>query len=79
MITNKQTGTRVDEVAAGIYRICTPLDVIPGGFTFNSYLIADNEPAAFPHRVPEDVPDHPGSHKQSDASGEAAMDRWIAL
>ncbi|MDX1981878.1 MAG: MBL fold metallo-hydrolase [Bryobacteraceae bacterium] len=47
MITNPETGTRVDEVAAGIYRICTPLDVIPGGFTFNSYLIADDEPLLF--------------------------------
>lgn len=47
MITNPQTGTRIDEVAAGIYRICTPLDVIPGGFTFNSYLIADDEPVLF--------------------------------
>ncbi|MEO8660609.1 MAG: MBL fold metallo-hydrolase [Bryobacteraceae bacterium] len=47
MITNKDTGTRVDEVGAGIYRICTPLDVIPGGFTFNSYLIADDEPLLF--------------------------------
>ncbi len=47
MITSHETGTRVDEVAAGIYRICTPLDVIPGGFTFNSYLIADDEPVLF--------------------------------
>jgi flavorubredoxin len=47
LITNEQTGTRVDEVAAGIYRISTPLDVIPGGFTFNSYLIADDEPLLF--------------------------------
>jgi flavorubredoxin len=47
MITNQETGTRVDEVAAGIYRICTPLDVIPGGFTFNSYLITDDEPLLF--------------------------------
>jgi flavorubredoxin len=47
MITNNQTGTRVDEVARGIYRISTPLDVIPGGFTFNSYLIADDEPLLF--------------------------------
>ena len=47
MITNQETGTRVDEVAPGIYRICTPLDVIPGGFTFNSYLIADDEPLLF--------------------------------
>jgi flavorubredoxin len=47
MITNTQTGTRVDEVARGIYRISTPLDVIPGGFTFNSYLVADDEPLLF--------------------------------
>jgi len=47
MITNRESGTCVDEVAAGIYRICTPLDVIPGGFTFNSYLIADDEPLLF--------------------------------
>lgn len=47
MITNCETETRVDEVADGIYRICTPLDVIPGGFTFNSYLITDDEPLLF--------------------------------
>ena len=47
MITNQGTGTRIDEVAAGIYRICTPLDIIPGGFTVNSYLVADDEPLLF--------------------------------
>lgn len=47
MITNHHTGTRIDEVADGIYRICTPLDVIPGGFTFNSYLITDDQPLLF--------------------------------
>jgi flavorubredoxin len=47
MITNIETGTRVDEVAAGIYRICTPMDVIPGGFTFNSYLVDGDEPLLF--------------------------------
>jgi len=47
MITSHQTQTRVDEVVDGIYRISTPLDVIPGGFTFNSYLIADDEPLLF--------------------------------
>ena len=41
------TGTTVDEVAAGIYRISTPLDAVPGGFTFNQYLIADEEPLLF--------------------------------
>ncbi|HVB33218.1 MAG TPA: MBL fold metallo-hydrolase [Patescibacteria group bacterium] len=47
MITNKESGTSIDEVVDGIYRISTPLDVIPGGFTFNSYLIADDEPLLF--------------------------------
>jgi flavorubredoxin len=47
MISNHASGTRIDEVADGIYRICTPMDVIPGGFTFNSYLIADDEPVLF--------------------------------
>jgi flavorubredoxin len=47
MITNTQTGTSVDEVAPGIYRIHTPLDVIPGGFSMNSYLVVDDEPVLF--------------------------------
>ena len=47
MIANPETNTRVDEVADGIYRICTPLDVIPGGFTLNSYLLAADEPLLF--------------------------------
>jgi flavorubredoxin len=47
MTANTQAGTRVDEIANGIYRISTPLDVIPGGFTFNSYLVADEEPLLF--------------------------------
>lgn len=47
MITNPQSGTRLDEAAPGIYRISTPLDVIPGGFTFNSYLLSGDEPLLF--------------------------------
>lgn len=47
MITDRETMTRVDEVADGIYRICTPLDVVEGGFSFNSYLIIDDEPVLF--------------------------------
>lgn len=46
-MTISETGTRIDEVEAGIYRISTPMDVIPGGFTFNSYLVADEEPLLF--------------------------------
>jgi flavorubredoxin len=47
MITNPQSGTRVDEVAAGLYRISTPVSVVPGGFSFNQYLIVDEQPLLF--------------------------------
>ena len=46
-VTNSGSGTRVDEIAGGIYRISTPLAAVPGGFTFNQYLIADDEPLLF--------------------------------
>jgi flavorubredoxin len=47
MITNAQSGTRVDEVAPSIYRISTPVSVVPGGFSFNQYLIVDEDPLLF--------------------------------
>jgi len=47
MITNATSGTRIDEVAAGIYRISTPVKEFPGGFSFNQYLIAGQEPLLF--------------------------------
>src|SRR6187200_2245433 len=48
MITNQQSGTRIDEIATGIYRINTPL-ALPGevGFSFNQYLIVDDAPMLF--------------------------------
>ena len=47
--TNTQSGTRVDEIADGIFRISTPLppSVVPGGFSFNQYLVRDDEPLLF--------------------------------
>jgi flavorubredoxin len=47
MIVNPSAGTRLDEIAAGIYRISTPVSVVPGGFSFNQYLIVDDEPLLF--------------------------------
>lgn len=49
MITNRESGTSVDEIAAGIYRISTPVgpDLIPGGFSFNQYLVLDQQPLLF--------------------------------
>ena len=48
MITNSQLGTNVYEIADGIYRISTPV-AIPNtaGFSFNQYLIVDDEPLLF--------------------------------
>jgi flavorubredoxin len=48
MITNSTSGTNVHEVASGIYRINTPIQ-IPGGpdFNFNQYLVADDNPLLF--------------------------------
>jgi len=48
-VTNTQSGTNVHEVAEGIYRINTPVAMEggPGGFSFNQYLIVDDEPLVF--------------------------------
>jgi flavorubredoxin len=48
MITNQQSGTNVNEIAAGIFRINTPL-ALPGdhAFSFNQYLIVDESPLLF--------------------------------
>ena len=49
MIVNTQTGTRIDEIADGIHRISTPVppETIPGGFSFNQYLIVDEAPLLY--------------------------------
>src|SRR5262245_1530489 len=39
--------TTVDEIADGIYRISTAIDVPFGKFSFNRYLIDDDEPLLF--------------------------------
>jgi flavorubredoxin len=50
-ITNAQSGTNIEEIADGIYRISTPIPPeavpVPGGFTFNQILIVDKEPLLF--------------------------------
>jgi flavorubredoxin len=48
-ITNKVSGTSVHEIAEGIFRINTPVtfDGGIGGFSFNQYLIVDEEPLLF--------------------------------
>ena len=60
-ITNIESGTNVHEIAEDIYRINTPLAVVPGGFSFNQYLILDDEPLLF----------HTGPRKMFPLVGEA--------
>jgi len=47
MITNEQSRTRIDEVQPGIYRISTPVFAADAGFSFNQYLVVDDEPVLF--------------------------------
>lgn len=48
MITNSQSGTNIEEIADGIYRINTPVSMPnTSGFSFNQYLIEDDEPLLF--------------------------------
>jgi flavorubredoxin len=47
MITNKQSGTNIDEITNGIYRINTPVQLPNGAFSFNQYLIVDDKPMIF--------------------------------
>jgi len=55
MITNAQSNTRVDEIASGIYRISTPVTSVPGGFSFNQYLVVDDAPLLLPQWTARNV------------------------
>lgn len=90
-----QPGTGVDEVADGVFRISTPvpMDGVPGGFTFNQYLVLDDEPLLFhtgPRRLfpavreavarvlPVDRLRWIGlSHVEADECG--ALNEWLAV
>ena len=48
MITNSSSNTTIDEIGRGIYRIATPVTSPDGfAFSFNQYLVADDEPLLF--------------------------------
>ena len=78
MITNRDSGTNVHEIADGIYRINTPID-LPGGagaFNFNQYLIDDDEPLLF-HTGPRRM--FPLVREAVDRVRPAAGLRWVAF
>ena len=54
-VTNSQSGTNVHEITDGIYRINTPVQFENGNsFSFNQYLITDDEPLLF-HTGPRKI------------------------
>lgn len=49
-IVDPETGTTIDEIADGVYRISTPVpssEDMPAGFSFNQFLIADEKPLLY--------------------------------
>ena len=55
-VINPDTGTTLDEIAAGIFRISTPIPPNPAlkaGFSFNQFLIDADEPLLFHTKVLE--------------------------
>jgi flavorubredoxin len=77
-ITNSQSRTRIDEIADRIYRISTPLppEAMPGGFTFNQYLLVDDEPLLF-HTGPRAI--LPVVREAIDSVIRVENLRWIAF
>lgn len=94
MISNAQSGTNIHEIAEGIYRINTPVTIPAAGqFSFNQYLIVDDEPLLFhsgPRRMFPLVREAVGqviaverlryvgfSHFEADECG--ALNEWLAV
>ena len=94
-VTNHEAGTRIDEIASRIYRISTPVPPnpgLPGGFSFNQFLLAADEPLLFhtgPRKLfplvrqavehvlpPETLRYIAFSHWEADESG--ALAPWLA-
>ena len=92
-LTNRQSGTNVVEIADGLYRINTPVVIEgAGGFSFNQYLIVDDEPLLFhtgPRKMfplvleavasvvpPESLRYIAFSHVEADECG--SLNEWLA-
>jgi flavorubredoxin len=89
------TETSVHEIASGIYRISTPVPIgdVAGGFTFNQYLVVDDQPLLFhtgPRRLFPAVRDAVArvlpvdrlrwigfSHVEADECG--SLNEWLAV
>lgn len=94
-ITNAQSGTTLTEIADRLFRISTPVppQMMPGGFSFNQFLLVDDEPLLFhtgPRRLfpltleavghalpPERLRWVGFSHVEADECG--ALNEWLAM
>lgn len=94
-VTNPHSGTSITEIADRLFRISTPVppEMIPGGFTFNQFLLVDDSPLLFhtgPRRMfpltseavrhvlpPERLRWIAFSHVEADECG--ALNDWLAL
>jgi flavorubredoxin len=76
MITNDHSGTNVEEVADGIFRINTPVDIPGGAFSFNQYLLVDEEPLLF-HTGPRRL--FPLVREAVDRIIPASQLRWVSF
>lgn len=92
-ITNRQSGTNIHEIAAGIYRINTPVAIPGSEFSFNQYLVVDDEPLLFHTGMrglfplvreavaavmpPERLRHIAFSHVEADEMG--ALNLWLAI
>src|SRR5438477_9413974 len=94
-VTDAQRGTNVAEIANGLFRVSTPVppEVIPGGLTFNQFLLVDDEPLLFhtgPRRLfpftrdavrhvlpPERLRWIAFSHVEADECG--ALNEWLTV
>jgi flavorubredoxin len=95
IITDALRGTNVAEIADGLFRVSTPVspEVIPGGLTFNQFLLVDEAPLLFhtgPRRLfpftrdairhvlpPERLRWIAFSHVEADECG--ALNEWLAV
>ena len=77
---NTTPNASISEIARDTYRISVPMppDFIPGGFSFNQYLIVDERPAAVPHRPSKAVRPRARADREGVAGLAVALHRVLA-
>lgn len=77
-IIDASSGTNLTEIADGLFRVSTPVppEMIPGGFTFNQFLLVDDDPLLF-HTGPRRL--FPVTRKAVQHVLPSERLRWIAF